>query len=208
MATIKNQLQEVEQDDVLTSEEHLESILFQFVNLYERWSEDRQVTAKQSADLAKFVKVFAQQVNEFATLEEKVREDIHASMRTEAKNMAVYLGETIGEAARKQIEPTIKQLDEACDEARSNLMGYYLQVSSAKWMTIGVTVVTTILTSLLIVKCLMPVPTSPLTNQQIDTYRAGEVFELIYPKLSPKQKQWLLDIAKGKANSHEKMDGM
>jgi len=197
--------QAVQQEESLTPEEHLEAVLFQFVNLYERWSEDRQVTAKQSADLAKFVKEFAQQVNKFAALEEKVRDDIHTSMRTEAENMAVYLGGTIGEAARKQIAPTIKKLDEASDEARGKLVSYYSELSSYKWMTIGVTVLTTIITSLLIVKFLMPMPIMPLTAKQIDTYGAGEVFQSILPKLSTRQRQWLFDVAKGKAKNHEKL---
>lgn len=197
--------QAVQQEESLTPEEHLEAVLFQFVNLYERWSEDRQVTAKQSADLAKFVKEFAQQVNKFSALEEKVRDDIHTSMRTEAENIAFYLGGTIGEAARKQIAPTIKKLEEASDEARGNLVSYYSELSSYKWMTIGVTVLTTIITSLLIVKFLMPTPVMPLTAQQIDTYGAGEVFQSILPKLSTRQKQWLFDVAKGKAKNHEKL---
>jgi DNA-binding ferritin-like protein (Dps family) len=79
----------VEQEEPLTSEEHLESILFQFVNLYERWAEDRQVTAKQGADIAKFIKEFAGHVNDFALLEEKVRGDIHARIENEAKNIAI-----------------------------------------------------------------------------------------------------------------------
>ncbi|RDI37987.1 hypothetical protein [Aquicella lusitana] len=196
---------QVEQEESLTPEEHLEAILFQFVNLYERWSEDRQVTAKQSADLAKFIKEFAQQVNKFATLEERVRNDIHTSMRTEAENMAVYLGQTIGEAARKQIAPTVKKLEEASDEARDNLVGYYRELSQYKWVTIGVAALTTILTSLLIVKLLMPTPVMPLTAQQLDTYESGEAFQLILSKLSTRQKQWLFDVAKGKAKNHEKL---
>lgn len=197
--------QVVEQEESLTPEEHLEAILFQFVNLYERWSEDRQVTAKQSADLAKFVKEFAQQVNKFATLEERVRNDIHTSMRTEAENMAVYLGQTLGEAARKQIAPTVKKLEETSDEARGNLVGYYSELSRYKWVTIGVAALTTILTSLLIVKLLMPTPVMPLTAQQMDTYEAGEAFQLISSKLSTRQRQWLFDVAKGKAKNHEKL---
>lgn len=203
--TKANQHSAAEQEDSLTPEEHLEAVLFQFVNLYERWSEDRQVTAKQSADLTKFVKEFAQQVNKFATLEERVRNDIHTSMRTEAENMAVYLGGTIGEAARKQIAPTIKKLEEASDEARGKLISYYSELSRYKWITLGATVFATVLTSLLIVKFLMPTPAMPLTAQQIDTYGAGEVFQSILPKLSARQKQWLFDVAKGKAKNHEKL---
>lgn len=54
-----NNSQVVEQEKLLTPEEHLEAILFQFVNLYERWSEDRQKSAKQGSDIEKLVKQFS-----------------------------------------------------------------------------------------------------------------------------------------------------
>ncbi len=73
---MSKQLQSVEQEESLTPSEQLEAILFQFVNLYERWSEDRQVAAKQGADIAKFVKEFAEQVEHFENIEEFVRQQL------------------------------------------------------------------------------------------------------------------------------------
>jgi hypothetical protein len=68
------------------------------------------------------------------------------------------------------------------------LVGYYSELSQYKWVTIGVAALTTILTSLLIVKLLMPTPIMPLTAQQLDTYESGEAFQLILSKLSTRQK--------------------
>lgn len=187
--------QVLEQEESLTSEEHLEAILFQFVNLYERWSEDRQVTVKQSSDLAKFVKEFAQQVNQFATLEEKVRNDIHTSIRREAENTAVYFSKTIGEAARSEVEPTVRKLSEAVDESENVLHRYRSSLRFANWAMVAVSVASSILASLLIMWWLIPKPTLPLTSQQVRYLVTGESFNEIWPKLSKTEKERFKKLA-------------
>lgn len=202
MSKIEAIKKELKQAKESSQEDHLEAILYEFVKLHEDMLNDAN---KRDTEAKGRIKQFASQLQEFEKLAETVKNDIRASIRTEAENTAVYLGQSIGEAARKQIAPTVKKLEEASDEARGNLVGYYRELSSYKWITMGVLALTTILTSLLIVKLLMPTPIMPLTAQQIDTYGAGEVFQSILPKLSARQRQWLFDVAKGKAKNHEKL---
>ena len=126
MSEARNDLQETAQEgSALTPAEHLESILFQFVNLYERWSEDRQVAAKQGADIAKFVKAFSEQVANFESIEAVVRDDITTSIDAAAKNMGVSIGKTVGESASKEVEPIVRKLREAVHEAETSLSRYH-----------------------------------------------------------------------------------
>jgi hypothetical protein len=182
-------------DESLTPDEHLEALLFQFLNLYERWSEDRQVTAKQSADLAKFVKEFAHQVGQFATLEGKVREDIQSSIRTEAENTAVYFSKTIGEEVRKEVAPTVDKIRAASDDAGRVLSGYQSAIRFANWEMVGVSVFSSILISILIVWFFMPKPTLPLTSQQARYLVTGESFNEIWPKLTKAEKERFKKLA-------------
>ena len=184
-----------EQEETLTPEEHLEAILFQFVNLYERWSEDRQVTAKQSADLAKFVKEFAQQANQFASLEEKVRNDIHTSIRREAENTAVYFSQTIGESAKKEIEPTVRKLRDAVDDSESVLSRYQSSMSWESWKMVAVSVVSSVFLALLIVFFCMPKPIIPLTDQQVEYLKFGESMRYVWPKLSKSEQEHIKKLA-------------
>jgi hypothetical protein len=188
-------LQAIEQDESLTPDEHLEAVLFQFVTLYERWSEDRQVSAKQSADTSKFIKEFAQHVGQFAKLEEKVRNDIKTSIRTEAENTAVYFSKTIGEAARKEVEPTISKLSNAVGESENVLNRYRSSLRFANWEMVTVSIVSSLLLNLIIIWWLMPHPTLPLTSQQTRYLITGESFTEIWPKLTKAEKERFKKLA-------------
>lgn len=202
----KEEIEDVcEEEMTLAPREHLESLLYQFVKLYERWSEDRQVAAKQGADIAKFVKAFSEQVENFETIHEDVKEEINTSIENAAKNMATYVGRSIGDAAHKEVEPTVQKLKDVTYDAGNTLSRYQATLDLTQWKIIGVTVFSTVLASLLIVKFLMPKPTVPLTNDQIATYQSGVILESVWPKLSTHQKQWILDVAKGKAKNNEKL---
>jgi hypothetical protein len=205
MSEARNDLQETEQEgSALTPEEHLESILFQFVNLYERWSEDRQVAARQGADIAKFVKAFSEQVAIFESIEEGVRDDMTTSIEAAAKNTGVSMGKMIGEAASKEVEPIVRKLREAVHDAEMSLSRYRSDSRLTKWTTIGITAFSSVAVSLIISWAIMLrlKPTMPLTNDQIATYQTGIFFESVWPKLSTKQRQSILDVSKTK--NHEK----
>lgn len=193
--TKTNQYLQAEQEEALTPEEHLEAILFQFVNLYERWSEDRQVTAKQSSDMAKFVKEFAQQVNQFANLEEKVRDDIHTSIRREAENTAVYFSKTIGEAAKKEIAPTVDKLRAASNDASHVLSRYQSSMGWESWKMVAVSVASSVFLALLIVFFCMPKPAIPITDQQLEYLKFGESMRYVWPKLSKAEQERIKKLA-------------
>ena len=190
---------EDEIEEVMTSEEHLESVLFQFVTLYERWSKDRkkerQVAAQQNAEIDESIKIFAQNVSQFAELEEKVRGDIHTSMHNEAKNTAIYLGGTIADAARREVIPTVKKLETAMDATSNHLQRYQSELRSKDLKMIGLTAVTTLLTSLLIVFFLMPKPVMPITDQQIEYLKFGESLRYVWPKLSKTEQEHIKKLA-------------
>jgi hypothetical protein len=177
-----------QKEHALTSEEQLEAILFQFVTLYDRIAEDRQVTAKQGADIAKFVKEFAREVTQFSSLEEKVRNDIHACIKNEAKSMTTDIGKSLARTAFSETEPTINKLREATNDARRLLNVYYAEMSTTHWKIILAAVASSILTSLLIVWLLMPKPTLPLSDLQLTRYELGKTFSEVWGGL-PKEKQ-------------------
>ena len=55
----------MQEEKPLNDREQLEALLYQYINLYERWSEDRQVFAKKGAELANSVKMIAAKVEQF-----------------------------------------------------------------------------------------------------------------------------------------------
>lgn len=174
-----------------TNADHLEAILFRFVSLYERWSEERQVAEKHSADLSKFVKGFSQQVNQFSMLEEKVRSDIHASVRQEAEHTAIYFSKTIGETAKKEVEPAIQKLNTAVDNSEHVLNKYQSSLRFMNWEMVVVSVFSSLLLSVCLFVFLLPKPTVPLTDLQLQELQIGHELMNIWPKLTKAEKDKL-----------------
>jgi hypothetical protein len=173
----------------LPAVERLESILVQFINFYELWAEDQKLAVQHGADIKKLIKEFSGHVADFKLLEEKVRKDIHESIHTQAKNMATYVGRSLGDAAIKEVEPTVKKLREVAYDASDRLSHYQADHKLSSWKTIGMTAFSSIVVSLLIVWGLMPKPTLPLTGEQIKLLQSGQLMARVWPKLSKKEQQ-------------------
>lgn len=170
----------------------MEAILYQFINLYERWSEDRQVAAKQGAEIARLSKELAAQIARFETLTSDVRNDIKKSIREEAENTAVYFAKTLRDAAHQQIEPLVEKLTETVNAAEHQLVSYRSDATFANVKIIVISLLMTVCTSLMMVKLLMPTPTVPLTDEQIRIYGMGKHFSELWPTLSKEKQQWFL----------------
>ena len=106
----------------LTSQEHLEAILFQFVKLYERFSEDRQVGVKQSSDTAKLVSHFTAQVNRFETLTPAVCDALSASIKKIIGNAAHEVSQEINSAAFRATENIAQKLKSAASDTEQTLL--------------------------------------------------------------------------------------
>ena len=137
-------------DNVLTAEEQLKAVLYQFISLYNRWAEDRQATALQGAALAECIKTFSAQVAHFKTYEASVRETIQNSIRADSKNMATFIGGSIQEAAIKEVGPIVKTLNEAVYDAGTTLSRFQSATDLMHWKMMGVAVLSSIIASLLV----------------------------------------------------------
>jgi hypothetical protein len=194
------QLQSVEQEESLTPAEQLEAILFQFVNLYERWSEDRQVAAKQGADIAKFVKEFTDQVEHFESIEEFVRAQIRSSMNDATVLVASSISRAATDAIQKETSRAADDIRDAVSTAKGLLTSYQSSLNMTHWKMLGAMVLSSIATSLLIVYFLTPKPTLPLTGNDIQIYELGRTFSQIWPTISEEKKRWFLKETNRKAS--------
>src|SRR5437660_576534 len=66
---------------VLTEEERLKALLYQYLALYERWSEDRQLVVKRDADYAALLQAFSKHLQSFRDLVPAVRKDTVESLQ-------------------------------------------------------------------------------------------------------------------------------
>jgi len=176
-------------------EDRLKAIAYQFITLYERWSEDRQAAAKQGADTAELIQLFTEQVKGFKELEPKVRQQILESIQNAAAGVAKTVAEATTKEATRATEAITQQLASATQQAENTLNHYQADVIANQWKMIGITAITTIITCLLLVWLLIPKPTLPLTNDQIKDLRSGQLMALVWPKLTKKEQAHWLKLA-------------
>lgn len=180
---------ELKQAKAHSQADHLEALLYEFVNLHEQLSQN---AASRDGEIGGRIKEFSLRLKELEKLEETVRNDIRASIRKEAENTAIYYGKTIGEAARNQVASSISNLSEAAHEATISLKRYQSEVRLTQWKIIGASIVASVFASVLVIFFLMPKPILPLTGNDLQTYELGKTFSELWPTLPEEKKKWFL----------------
>lgn len=194
-------LQNVEQEESLTPEEQLEAILFQFVNLYERWAEDRQKAAKQSADIEKFIKQFASEVDRFSAIENAVIEKLKKSLSDTTVTISSMVYDAVSHSVDRSLDNSARKIRESADYAENVFSEYKSSLNLSHWKLVAITALSSIAASLLIVWFLMPKPTLPLTGMDMQTYELGKTFSELWTTLPEEKKKWFLGKTKDKAST-------
>ena len=205
MTKISQSSQAVEQEKSLTPDEHLKELLFQYVSLYESWSEDRKVTAKQGEDIEKFVNEFATEVDRFSTIEDAVIAKLKKSLDQTTASISERVHVSVSHAVDSSLDGSARKIKDAAQYAQNIFSEYQSSLNWSHWKLIALTVLSSIVTSLLIVWWVMPKPILPLTDTQIATYQHGLMLNSFWDKLTTRQKNWLLNLGIGKSNNREKL---
>ncbi|MDP1575128.1 MAG: hypothetical protein Q8L78_09400 [Coxiellaceae bacterium] len=178
----------------LTSQEHLEAILFQFVKLYERYSEDRQVGVKQSSDTAKLVSHFTAQVNRFETLTPAVCDALSASIKKIIGNAAHEVSKEINSAAFRATENIAQKLKSAASDTEQTLLRANFEAKNHFLKTILISVGSAIASGMFIAWLLMPKISLQFSPLQTQVMHEGAMFIKVFPKLSKKEQVHIMQL--------------
>ena len=191
-------------EHLLSIEEHQQALLFQFVSLYERWSEDRQVAAKQAYDLTKQLERFSEEVGRFSRIEEAVIGKLRQSLHETVVDLSEKVGGATAEALNSTLGSCVTRMDGAAKAVETILAGHQEIGWLSQVKTLALNVLCSLVVSSLVVWFFMPKPALPLTKQDMDTYRVGEKFSLLWSTLPKEKKQWILSASKDKENKKPK----
>ncbi len=194
-------MSELETQEELTMEDRLKAIAYQFITLYERWSEDRQVAAKQGADTAELVKLFTEQVKNFKTLEPSVREQIRVSIQQAVNQSTQKISEKVDAMASQKLENASHKLTTAANDLVNRLQQQEQESSKMFWSFLAAIFVMCVLVSFIVGKWAVPQPYLPLSNQDLQTYQNGLLFNSFWPKLSKKEQKRLETISEEQQGS-------
>lgn len=192
-----------EKTEVLKPEEQLEAILYQFVNLYERWSEDRQAAAKQGAELNKLVKNFSEEVINFKQLESNVKSQIRDSILNAGTTVTKSIGNQIKADAQEAIKEASATLSKAVQQTQQTLAEAGNEVNGGLWRLVFGSFFCAILTALLILWFFIP-SRIVMDNDFKNAIADGVRYEKFWPKLNNAQQQWLIDLSEGRVKNHGK----
>lgn len=186
----------------MSQEDRFKAVLYQFITLYERWAEDRQLGAKQGADTAELIKLFSAQVQDFKTAESKLRQSLLITLQQSATTAAKEMTEKISEIATDKVDTSTKRLQQVVETTTQTLTAHQQQIDHwfYGWVAgiFGAAIIVALLVALIITHFSMPKPYLPLTGAQLQTYEHGQLFEAFWSKLSKKEKNRLISLVNAK----------
>lgn len=178
-------------DTPLTPTERLDAVLYQYINLYERWSEDRQVFAKKGADLSQAIDTMQKEIERLQTLEDRVE----ATLAQQCQGVAKQINETIVNTATAEAKKSMAAITQQCQQVVNNAqqtLHYSLkEIANARWQWISVTVLTAVFCSVLFSWLVLPNAVYSLNPSQIQTMARGQEFTALWRHLSrAERKKW------------------
>lgn len=180
----------------LSVEDYQQAVLFQFMTLYERWSEDRQVAAKQGYDLAKALQQFSKEVERFSSIEEAVIVRLRKSLNEATLALSEKVNTATAEALNTTLGASVECMEKASRTVETILAANQQIRSFWQLKTFAFNVLCSLLVSGLVLWFFMPQPTLPLSEEDMNTYVIGKRFARIWPTLSKEKQQWFLSSTK------------
>lgn len=161
----------------------LKGILFQYANLYERWSEDRQVGARQAAALKDILDDLTKQVNRFASLDTQVEKALVDAVTATVTHASQQLQAGLDTQVRQELQTILTSLHGAVQQAVDVLTCYQRdQQTRWLWVVFG-SIVTGLLVGLITAKVLLPLSLVQLTEQQVIQLQFGQRLEKVWGTL-------------------------
>lgn len=179
----------------VTLAEQLKAVLFQFVTLYERWSEDRQVLMAQVAKLDEAIQNLSGEIESLSDLEPDLQERLQGTIKNAGTHVAEIVKWEASALAKETMGQQANRLHRAIDDAELLLQRYAL---SSKWMDWKhfssiclMALATAVGVGVFVAWLLMPAPTLPLTDDQFTALMNGKIYARVWPKLSAEdQAHW------------------
>jgi len=183
----------------LSLEDRLTAIAYQFVNLYERWSEDRQVAAKHSAEIADLVNRLTVQVSRLEGLAPEVEESLKKSVFQAAQSVTQSMAQPLRQEVIQQTKIFASNLDRLLHSAQEALLKTSVQSFRWQLQMLGLSLVCCLMISFFFIKFWMPRPHLPLMEDQVRKLANGYLLETIWPHMTEGEKtrfEHLVDMAR------------
>ena len=175
----------------LSSEDRLLGVLYQFVQLHESWSTDRQTLRAQIVQLEEQIQALSGEVGSFSELESSIREQVQSSIRNAGSQIAQVVKQETNLLMTEAVYGQVNRLSQVVRDAESILQDHRSQTRWQQWKMLGITLVVAVGVGVLVSWLFMPAPIIPLSDSQQTTLWHGYVYDAVWPKLPAEdQEDW------------------
>lgn len=182
--------------ETLTTEGQLQSLIYQFMNLYDRWSEDRQIAAKKGYDLSKILEEFKKEVMLLSEIDNK----IIAKLEEKSDQLMLKLFNDLNKTTAEYINNYLENTFEKINQSALKIEKIIDDSNKGKWLSnlkiFFICILCSATITTFIFKYFMPQPTLPLSSYDMKIYSFGDKFLGIWNKLPQEKKDWFLAEAK------------
>lgn len=178
--------------------ETLEDILYHLTVLHERWAAEKHDFTKQVIKVDQLIKEFTVRINQLDERQSSTEEKMVSAVKSTARQVYSTIEESVKKSMDTEIKKTVNHFDNVVGASRYQLERWQKESEgSVFWggvIAIGASLVSSFILSFLMVKLLLPPPVLPLTNDQFDELRGGQMMAFMWPKLSKQDQTMLLQI--------------
>jgi hypothetical protein len=184
----------------LSTEDRLLGVLYQFVKLHECWTKDWSKNRKELDDqmqqLEKTIQALFGKMSSFSKLESTIQQQVQGSIHHAGIQIAQAVKEETRSLMNQTVYDSVHRLSQVVREVESLLQYYRSQTRWQTWKVWGGSLVVALGVGVLVSWLLMPTPTIPLTDSQQTALMLGRIYQSVWPKLPPEDKEDWEEIEK------------
>lgn len=173
----------------------LEAMLFQLIQLHDRYAQEHQLLSNEREEFIKLSELLANQVKEIGKPELAFHKTIQDSMLTLIDKSTDKMAESFIQKGQNSTEKFVNKIEQYCNRLEPILDKSHHEKNRFSWRGTLLTVVSSVITTFLIMWLILPKQTLPLTGEQLNYLRDGQMLAKIWPNLSDAEKSHLKNIA-------------
>jgi hypothetical protein len=191
----------------LSTEDKLDVLFYQFMELHNQWSADRDVIVKQNQEMADLIKLCTKHLNTFGSLEHNMRTNLDGSIRQSVDASVAILSNQMGgivasavDGSAKRLSMSVERLDATFHRVDHGLQYQERRFALSTWKgffaAVGAGLFTGVIIAVLVLDFFFPT-IAPLSSQQIAYMQTGQNFTDRWNRLSPEKQQQVTALIDG-----------
>jgi hypothetical protein len=183
-------------------DERLENVFRQLLDLYERHAQERQIIIKEKEELSKLTHLLVNQTKEIGQYETGIRKRIQDCIKDSSEVAIREIEKSVADKSSQAVAQLLHKIDNSFASIEDLIKHFRHEKWPSAWKTIGIAIMGSVITALLIVWLFMPKPTLPLSNEQLSYLQEGQMLAQMWPKLTKQEQARLKAVSYEVLHSH------